>query len=173
MENSFDNPANNIFLNRSASELTFLSDIEIADIPNFKRLTDYLNSITEPGKFPDRRSVHPSKMTDLLPDLYILDIIRDEGEPVDFILRLMGTNVARFYGEHSGESIQAIENKEAVKRIETCANKTLAEKRNIAVSVSALSSDQQHLQVSVLYCPLAKEDQIINQLIGLAAVRMG
>ena len=83
----------------------------------------------------------------------------------------MGTSISRFYGEHSGESIQSMENKEAVRRIEICAAKVLADQQRVAVSVAALSSDDQHLQVSVLYCPFAKEDQVIDQIIGLVVVR--
>lgn len=171
MENSFDNPANSFQLNSAPAALSFLSNEDLAQIPNFKRLTDYLSSISDNNKFPDRKNVNPVHIKELLPDLYILDIVRENGDPTDFILRLMGTNVARFYGEHSGESIQAMENKEAIRRIEVCTALVLSEKRNIAVRVNALSTEQQHLNVSVLYCPLAKEDQVINQIIGLAAVR--
>jgi len=171
MESSFDNPADEMLLNRSATDLQFLSPPEIEGIPQFKQLTDHLLSISKPDKLPDRKDVQPSQIKRLLPDLYILDVKRENNKNPDFILRLMGTNVVHFYGEHSGRSIHEMANKEAVKRINLCATKVLEEKQKVAVTVGALSTDQKHLQVSVLYCPLAKEDQIVNQIIGLVSVR--
>jgi len=173
MKTSFNTPENNDLLSRSASKLTYLSDNDVAQIATFNKLTDYLASISKPGSLPNRKQVHPSRFKELLPNLYILDVVWEKNEPVDFILRLMGTNVAHFYGEHSGKSIHTMENKEATNRIETCARKAITERCNIAVRVAALSSTEQHLKVSVLYCPLAKSDQVINQIIGLVEVRSG
>jgi hypothetical protein len=173
MSASFENPTADLLMYRSATKLIFLSPAEIIANGKFKNLTDYLESISKPGKLPNRKALQPSQIKHLLADLYIFDIQQQKGTVTDITLRLMGTNVARFYGEHSGKSIQSMENADAVRRIQTCVAKVLSERKNIAVTVAALSANQQHLKVSVLYCPLAEEDQIINQIIGLVDVTSG
>jgi hypothetical protein len=65
MSASFENPTADLLMYRSATKLIFLSPAEIIANGKFKNLTDYLESISKPGKLPNRKALQPSQIKHL------------------------------------------------------------------------------------------------------------
>ena len=158
-------------LPRQASSPVFLDDAQIASEPGFKSLVNYLGSISPSGGLARRADISPSRIKPLLPDIFILELVRKDGEITDLTLRLMGTRLARFYGERTGQSVSTLENADVIKRVFMTAKECADKQKNIGITVAILAGDQQYLQASALYCPLVGNSGQIDQIIGLAINR--
>jgi len=171
MEEQHNNPLGNTVPLHPTSGLVFLSDEQIENIPSFKTLTNYLVFVSQNGKLARKSEIDPAKIKKLLPDIFILDLVREDGEVTDLTIRLMGTGLAQFYGEHTNKSINRLENTEAVARIFTSARKCAEVRKNIAIDVASLSVKKPHLRATGLYCPLQGNGHQIEQILGLVVVR--
>lgn len=54
--------------------------------------------------FPRRKDIHPDEILQLLPSIFIVDVLRCGGE-LDFRFRLVGTKIVTIEGEHTGQRI--------------------------------------------------------------------
>ena len=64
--------------------------------PKIKALYDYWQSIRPAGRLlPGRRHFDPVDIPELLPNLWMIDVLRD---PLRFRFRLVGTEIVRFAG---------------------------------------------------------------------------
>lgn len=69
--------------------------------PKIRGLTEYWVSIRPPGLLPGRQHFEPLDVPALLPNLWLVDVIR--GAAPRFRYRLVGTNIARaFDGDPTG-----------------------------------------------------------------------
>jgi len=59
-------------------------------------LINYLGSASHDRQHACRNEINPAKFRALLPDMFILDLVRDKGKIVGLTMRLMGTGLANF-----------------------------------------------------------------------------
>ncbi|PCI64297.1 MAG: hypothetical protein COB37_01560 [Kordiimonadales bacterium] len=167
MRNSFDTTDAQLTFSSQAGEISFLSDGDIMSVPQFKQLIEYLASKAPDGSLPCRKDVRPTDIKNLLPDFFMFDVVRKETLLTDLKVRLLGTKISRYYGNHTGESVHAFENKAAVQRIFACVTECIDKRDNVAVEVSGRSLQRDNVKINVLYCPLSDQDSVITQIIGV------
>ena len=66
--------------------------------PRFRRLADYLAAKAPPGKLPGRQHINPAELSDVLPFLMLMDVLRQPSGPPRYRIRLMGTEVVAIQG---------------------------------------------------------------------------
>lgn len=110
---------------------------------------DFWLSLDQPG----RKDIKPAEIKKYLEHIVMMDV-QKSGREFALHVRLIGTFVANFYGEISGQDIRAMPNKQAADRIYRI-SKLILEHRAPLLSVTpALSADKQHLEALALYMPL-------------------
>ena len=167
MRNSFDTTHGQLTFSSHAGEISFLSDGDIMSVPQFKQLVEYLAAKAPAGALPCRQDIRPTEIKNLLPDFFMFDVICKKAVLSDLKIRLLGTKISRYYGDLSGQSVHAFENKAAVQRIFTCATKCIDKRGKVAVEVSGRSLQRDNVKINVLYCPLSGLDGEITQVIGV------
>lgn len=70
-----------------------------------KRGQTYWESLVPEGAVPPKSAIDPSHIVPLLPHVVLIDIVRDAGRGRDYVVRLMGTEVARMFGDGTGRPV--------------------------------------------------------------------
>jgi hypothetical protein len=120
------------------------------------------------GRLPGRCDIHPSGFLRLLPTISLTDVRRD---PVDFRVRLAGTNLYNVYGrEITGRRLPEIYSSGAADywRRELA---RVVEERRPGVGVHNLAwRGASHLSILWLRLPLASNGRDVDMLLGYDAV---
>ena len=121
--------------------------------PGIDFFIDYWEQLNSLGTTHPRKSdIKPQLLKRHLPHFVLLDV-ENETEP-SLRVRLIGTHVAKFYGEITGQLIDEMPNAGAVRRIKTMA-KIVLEEREPHLSITPGFSDRQkHMVAYSIYMPL-------------------
>jgi len=121
--------------------------------------------------FNSRADVSPSRLSKYLPRITILEPVFDEeGQVVDARYRLMGTEISSLYGEATGQLISDYHGDQVLRRVCRISNHCI-ETRMPALGLSkALSDGREYVDVSVLYFPLSKDGESVDQFFIYSAV---
>ncbi|WP_286828785.1 MULTISPECIES: PAS domain-containing protein [Kordiimonas] len=121
--------------------------------------------------FNSRSDVSPSSLSKYLPRITILEPVKDDaGNVVDARYRLMGTEISSLYGEATGKLISEYHGEQVQRRVCRIANHCI-ESRKPALGLSkALSDGREYVDVSVLYFPLSKDGETVDQFFIYSAV---
>jgi len=126
-------------------------------IPGHNKVTDFFYSfwcdLSKNGHKPSRADIQPVNLKKYLNRVILLDVTGD-GPDIQLTVRLIGTHVAAFYGELSGQDINAMENKPAAARIYNICRQVLQQDKPILTVTTGISSDKTHLEAYSLYMPL-------------------
>jgi hypothetical protein len=144
-----------------------------AQLPDNKlrRLYDYWRSHCQDGALPSRRDIDPLDIPELLPNLFLLDVI---GDAEDFIFRLAGTLVEdAFSMPLRGRSIT---------EIQKAAGTPIPVAQHIEVARgggpryregSVLVAGRDHWRTQRLLLPLSSDGRVVDVLIGGAIFLLG
>lgn len=144
-----------------------------AQLPDLKlrRLYDYWRSRCRDGRLPSRHDIDPLDIPDLLPNLFLLDVV---GDAEDFVFRLAGTLVEdAFSMPLRGRSIA---------QIQRAAGTPIPVAQHIEVARgggpryregSVLVSGRDHWRTHRLLLPLSSDGRVVDVLIGGAVFRIG
>jgi len=137
-------------------------------LPEFQQLLQYWSRLTPEGGMPSRKHMRPQDLVSHLPNIVLLDIIRDEdGAISDIKTRLEGTEVAFFYGDITGHSVTRLPSGEARDRVFFYADILDEFNKPIVSRLSEIRSDRPLVSAHGVYIPLA-EDGITMDKIFLA-----
>jgi hypothetical protein len=133
-----------------------------------EELFGYWASLRRGAKLPGRRDIDPGGFKRLLPTVSLIDIVRD---PVDFRLRLAGTDLYGVYGrEITGRTLAEVYNTAAADYWRVELGKVVAEGRP-AVGVHNLAwRGASHLSILWLRLPLASNGRDVDMILGYDAV---
>lgn len=135
------------------------------------RVLTLFEAKTRGDRLPCRADVVPSELADLLPNVVLINAIRDDkGTIVDAILALMGTTVVEFYGEFTGKSIFEHPAPQVAERILKSMLETEARRKPVVAEAFQLSDEKSYLRVRILYVPL-EDNGAINRFFLLSQVR--
>lgn len=136
-----------------------------------RRLYDYWRSRCGTGNYPSRRDIDPLDIPDLLPNIFLLDVI---GDAQDFVFRLAGTLVEdAFSMPLRGKSI--IE-------IQKAAGTPIPVAHHVEVARGAgpryregemLVAGRNHWKIHRLLLPLASDGESVDVLMGGAVFLLG
>lgn len=144
-----------------------------AQLPDHKlrRLYDYWRARCRSGAVPSRRDIDPLDIPDLLPNLFLLDVI---GDAEDFVFRLAGSQVEdAFSMPLRGRSIA---------EIQKAAGTPIPVAQHIEVARgggpryregSVLVAGRDHWRTHRLLLPLSSDGRAVDVLIGGAIFLLG
>lgn len=124
---------------------------------------DYWLKIEASGKLPSRQDIKPTEFTKFLDRIVLMDIIPHENN-FQLIIKLIGGHVASYYGEISGQSVEAMENKDAAKRIYNTSRLVISEKQPIFSLTPGFCENRLFMEASALYLPLFDEASIVHKV---------
>jgi hypothetical protein len=133
-----------------------------------EELFGYWASLRRGAKLPGRRDIDPGGFKRLLPTVSLIDIVRD---PLDFRLRLAGTDLYGVYGrEITGRTLAQVYNTAAADYWRVELGKVVVEGRP-AVGVHNLAwRGASHLSILWLRLPLASNGRDVDMILGYDAV---
>lgn len=144
-----------------------------AVLPDYKlrRLYDYWHSRCSGGVLPSRRDIDPLDIPDLLPNIFLLDVI---GDAEDFVFRLAGTLVEEVFSMPlRGRSIA---------EIQRAAGTPIPVAQHIEVARgggpryregSVLVAGRDHWRTHRLLLPLSSDGCVVDVLMGGAVFLLG
>ena len=136
-----------------------------------QRLFTYWQDLGAGGRLPSRRDIDPVEIPDLLPNIFLLDVI---GDAEDFVFRLAGTLVEdAFSMSLRGKSVAEIQRKAGTKipvahHIEVARGGGPRYREG-----NMLVSGRQHWKIKRLLLPLATDGRAIDVLMGGAISMLG
>lgn len=143
--------------------------------PKIKALFDYWRSIHPagagqagalPALLPGRRHLDPVDIPELLPNIWMIDVLRDaeRGASPRFRFRLVGTEIVKFTGrDATGQPLDAVypdyENTEAFR-----AHRAVAESGEPGYRKSGVISNpgRDYVEAERLYLPLADDGKTVD-----------
>lgn len=135
--------------------------------PRVREIHRYWASIAPgPGRLPGRRHFDPADVTSLLPNIWLVDVVRD---PLRFRFRLLGTTVEKFAGRRlTGRWLDEELGPET--REEVLANLTAV----VATGApswrrgpSLIVPEKSVVTLERLYLPLAADGRTVDMVLGL------
>lgn len=142
-------------------------------LPNSKlrRLYDYWRSRCGAGAYPSRRDIDPIDIPDLLPNIFLLDVV---GDAQDFVFRLAGTLVEdAFSMPLRGKSIAEIQ-KAAGTPIPVAHHVEVARGGGPRYREGEMRvAGRDHWKIHRLLLPLASDGRSVDVLMGGAVFLLG
>ncbi|HTY67430.1 MAG TPA: PAS domain-containing protein [Alphaproteobacteria bacterium] len=135
----------------------------------FARLRDYLASKAPPGKLPGRQHIDPLEIPDLLPYLMLVDVIRAEGQPPRYQIRLVGTRVVAIQGaDATGKFVEEVLDKgpDIIAHYEDILATRQPQYRRGQVA----TQDRTHVSYQRVAFPLASDGETVDMLIFVFAM---
>jgi len=133
-----------------------------------EELYAYWAGLRHGPRLPGRQDIRPEDFKRLLPTVSLIDVTRD---PLDFKLRLAGTELYGVYGrEITGRTLEEVYNSAAADYWRTELTK-IVEDRRPAVGVHSLSwRGASHMSILWLRLPLASNGVDVDMILGYDAV---
>lgn len=101
---------------------------------------------------PQRTDLKPTDFKQYLSHIAMLDV--ENTDPLELRLRLMGTQVALYYGEYTGELVDDIQNAVAINRIKALSRRVIEQKHPVMSAAPGFSNDKDRLISRALYTPI-------------------
>lgn len=133
------------------------------DILGQSTTADYFYNFWTSLEHPSRKDINPNEMTPYLERLVMMDVL-PKGEDFALHVRLIGTFVANFYGEISGNDIRAMPNKQAAARIYSVSKMIVEQKEPLLTITPGFSDDRKYLEALALYMPLFDDKGTVEKI---------
>lgn len=170
---SFKNKNEKNFTNiPEGSEVEFdaLFKEEFIKIPEFQTLLNYWTSKRGDRLFPSRKEINPMDLKEVLPNIFVFELVMQEGHLVDVKAVLLGTAVVDLYGESTGDSVNSAQDIEVGPRVLSMCQKCIEAQGPMANQVNVLTPGRPHISVSSIYCPLSSNGTDIDKIIGQVTI---
>lgn len=113
---------------------------------------------------PTRSDIHPKHFTPYLSRVVLLDV-KHSKLLTSYKVRVIGTNVAAYYGEITGQDVRALPSEAASNRIYDVCNKILKDQEPILTRTGGISENKKHLIAWALYMPLFGESGDVEKIL--------
>ena len=126
-------------------------------------LLDYFDNKTGGGRLASRSDFDPLELHGLIPRICLFDFERNiEGEVVDAMMRLQGSEIAERYRSVMGKSVREQRIEEVTERIFFLSNRISETGKPIVALAERLSEEKSYVKMSVLYIPLSDDNVTVN-----------
>lgn len=137
--------------------------------PALQRIHAYWSEKRGTRIAPTRADMRPEEIHDLLPYVYILDVM---GSPQRFQFRLAGTHiVAEYGGEITGKFLDEIDLDDVSSPIHAEYEKAVIEQTPVASSWHFIKNDGRELSYEHLILPLSTDGKTVNMLFCAAVMK--
>ena len=144
-----------------------------ADSPRIDELLQYFTNKTAGRRLVCRADVSPRDLKKFLPEIFMFQIIYENGKVKDLLVQLIGTTVANFYGEITGMTVrEGAPSPLVTERIMAACHRVLETRAPAVAEASSLSEEKNHLRVRVLYIPMSEDGTHIDRIFGHAHVSL-
>ncbi|MEX0298279.1 MAG: PAS domain-containing protein [Kordiimonas sp.] len=131
--------------------------------PAFEQDIKYIQSKLGGKRFASRADIVPSEIKSILPEVAVFaPIFNDDGAVVDLEIRIEGTLLSRFYGEHTGQKIGDGFNERVKGRIIAAASKAIEIEAPVCAELVLRSPSERTVTVRSLYIPLSENNDVID-----------
>jgi len=120
------------------------------------------------GGFPLRADIAPEEICDLLPYVFMVDVLPDEEGGLDFRFRLVGTAIMEIEGEHTGRLLSAMFPDRDTYRVLWQQYHDAAAGKVWVRNETLRWQGRDHVSYEVILAPLQDEAGSVAMLIGLA-----
>ncbi len=121
------------------------------------------------GRLPQRSEIDPLNLPKLLPNLFLIDVVRDDGEAPRFRFRLLGGAITARESVRPGQFIDDFEAMRDSQRIMRHYHDTLD--RRISIRSATLAWDhptKEFITYHALLLPLSDDGRVVDMILGLA-----
>ena len=148
-------------------EVTALSPADLRAIPAFRSVIAYFDAKTGGTRLPSRADIVPADLKPHLPKIFIWDMDTDtDGTVHDIRIRLLGTEVAYFYGESTGVSFLDYPEPGVAERAFAVARRMMETPAVMGYRVRGITTEKRHVALYVCYVPLSTDGVHVNQVFG-------
>lgn len=138
-----------------------------------RALYEYWAARCRDGRLPSREDVDPIEIPDLLPSLFLVDVVREGGD-LRFRYRLVGTrNVERFGVDNTGRWLDELYGKDYFKFVGSEYQDTTIQGKPTWARMTAGYADRPHVVYERLMCPLAADGRTVDMLMGITDFSQG
>jgi hypothetical protein len=133
-----------------------------------EELFAYWAGLRAPGRLPGRADIDPARFKRHLPTISLIDVLTD---PLDFRMRLAGTNLYGVYGrEITGRRISEIYAGSAAEYWRRELSQLVEERRPSVGAHNLAWRGASHLSILWLRLPLASNGRDVDMILGFDAV---
>jgi hypothetical protein len=126
-------------------------------------LLDYCAKKAGAGRIVRGVDIDLLELSRFVPRICLLDFERDaDGEVVDAMMRMQGSEIARQYKDVMGKSVREQNIEEVEERIFYLSNRISQTRKPIVALAKRLSEQKEYVSMSVLYVPLSDDNAIVN-----------
>lgn len=131
--------------------------------PAFEQDLQYIQKKTQGDRFASRADIVPQEIIDILPEIaFVTPILDDDGRVLDLTIKLEGTMLVSFYGEHTGHKTDDGFDPEVRMRLIAAVASCLKTRAPVLAELRLHSSLQRKVIVRSLYIPLSDDGQTID-----------
>ncbi|MFC3050513.1 PAS domain-containing protein [Kordiimonas pumila] len=112
---------------------------------------------TLPSHKPRRKDINPKDFTPYLDKVVLIDLLQ-ESDGLHFFIRLIGTTIASYYGELTGQYVSAMANKEAADRLCHVCEQVIETQAPILSHTVGISLEHEFMDAWTIYLPLYSID---------------
>ena len=139
---------------------------ELKDISHFQPLLNWWTQVNEEKQhLPSRKDFNPATFKAILPNITIVEPVYKDEELVDFTTTLIGTELAKVYGEVTGKSISTHDNEYVVQAMLNTGKECLLRRKPVGIISKAASAELPFNRSYALYCPLATDQTNVDKLL--------
>jgi len=102
---------------------------------------------------PMRQDIHPKDFQQYLHKVAMIDVVKNEDE-TRYIVRVIGTYAAEYYGELTNKDIMTMSNQQAAQRTHFMCCNIVQKEEPILLHAAGIAHDKTHLSAVGLYLPL-------------------
>lgn len=144
------------------TDFTLLTDMTALK-PPLRRLHEYWQEKRPPGRLPGRRDIDPIEIPQLMPQVALVDILRD---PLDYRYRLFGTRLVDVMGaERTGKRMREVMDPAAIAATEQLLAGLIATREPIAFGGRLFWLDKEFIRFETLILPLAADGETVDMAV--------
>ncbi|UTW59346.1 PAS domain-containing protein [Kordiimonas sp. SCSIO 12603] len=132
---------------------------------------NHWHALRNQGLRPSREDIKPRNMTRFLDRVVLMDVVPQEPDGFQLLVKLIGGHVASYYGEIGGKFIESMSNKNAVKRIYRTSGLVIEEKQPILGVTPGFCEDRLFMEAHAIYSPLFDENMDVIKILVCVDVK--
>ena len=126
----------------------------------------------------NKEQISPQVLKNFLPQIWLADLIVEDGKIVDMKFRLIGTKLTSVYGERTGESVFTDTGPNSLKRsmpssfdrLEKLLNSIITNKVPIHTSTTFFEKNKEYLKAIGIVFPVLNKSEEINMVFGYVEI---
>jgi hypothetical protein len=144
-------------------------DVSQLDDASLRKLHTWWIQISAGGRLPGKRDFDPAMHADLLPRLFICDVLDANGR--QFIYRLTGTDLEQYFHIYAtGQELRSVPFGKSTNMIWEHYNQVAEKRRPSCHELEYVTRTQRHVHYRRLLLPLSATQERVDWLLGAVSI---